>query len=235
MGGVTTVVTVLVINTRVLNADAAAKTIIVGDATNILPGMSVTLTTVNPPAPLTADMTKETATVYKVSGTLVYLSQYTQPPFVSGKTTLLVQNDPPLTSMLPSSPLALRTTPYRIIRGPRPIAGEDGLTLPTSVGIQLAATPTAAQYDPPHATTSTASLPWCDILFSPAGAVVGQGAGNNKIILWVRDVSQQSNIDNNPVLISIYTRSGLIAAHPVDVTPGGDPYSFTVDGKSSEE
>jgi len=170
---------------------------------------------------------QETATVYGIMGPTLTVSRCTQ----TAK-SFPVQNDPPL-----SFPAGC---PYRIIRSPRVVAGEDGLTLPVGVAIQLNATATAT-YDPPVSsppptvTPAPAGTVWCDILFSPSGAVVGSAAGSDKIILWVRDVTQPNVTDNNPLLVCIYTRSGLIAAHPVDVTPGGNPYSFTVDGKSSGE
>ena len=86
-------------------------------------------------------------------------------------------------------------------------------------------------YDPPLAPSGA----YFDILFSPSGAVVGAGTANDKIVLWVRDVTQPTPVENHPVLVCIYTRSGLIASHDVDVSAGGNPYSFTADGKPSEE
>jgi len=61
-----------------------------------------------------------------------------------------------------------------------------------------------------------------DILFSPRGEVITQGLTADKIILWVRDVTQDGGINlNNPLpagdhsLIVVYTHTGLIAAHQV--------------------
>ena len=75
--------------------------------------------------------------------------------------------------------------------------------------------------------------PGIDILFSPSGAVIGPGAANSKIIFWVRDTTLPNITDGEPTLICIYTRSGALAAHPVDVNNTTNPYSFTEDGRSS--
>jgi prepilin-type N-terminal cleavage/methylation domain-containing protein len=193
-------------------------TIPLGFSAAISIGMSLTLGSGN---------TQETATVIgKSDGTSATTLTLMAPHNQTGM-GFAVQNDPPL--VFPAG------CPYRIIRGPRPVAGEDGLTLPVDVAIQLKVVtdPTKPNYDPP--VTVTSGTAYYDILFAPSGAVIGGAAANDKIVCWVRDVSQSSVIDNNPVLVAIYTRSGMIAAHPVDVTPGGDLYSFTVDGRSSGE
>jgi prepilin-type N-terminal cleavage/methylation domain-containing protein len=138
-----------------------------------------------------------------------------------------VQSDPPL--VIPQS-----GAPYRIIRQPR-VTGEDPLTLPVNVAVDLARTgmPTtpaypspATTYDPPVDASGNIS-----ILFAPSGAVIGSGAANDKIIFWVRDISQPSPLDNFPVLVCVYTRSGTIAAQPVNPDVGGNYFLFTVDGK----
>ena len=39
---------------------------------------------------------------------------------------------------------------------------------------------------------------------------------------------------NDPTLVCIYPRTGLIAAHPVDIANlGTNPYTFTVSGRRS--
>jgi hypothetical protein len=194
---------------------------------NVLPGMSLTLGT---------GATQETVMVIShPTGSPVYtVSTCNQAP--PPAPDFMVRNDPPL--YCPTFPSGF---PYRIMRSPRVVAGEDGLTLPVDVAIQLGAATGATAYDPPVSSPSSsigvAALPgqvWHDIMFSPSGAIVGSGAANDKIILWVRDVTQPNVTDNSPILVCVYTRSGLIAAHPVDVS-GPSPYSFTVDGKSSGE
>ena len=201
-------------------------TITVPGGTSVSPGMSLSLGT---------GPTQESALVMAASGPTVVLRSCLQP----AKTTFLVQNDPPLA--IPAN------CPYRIVRGPRVVAGEDALTLPVDVAIQLGASvlmpngsALSSTYDPPLSSPAGGG-PWYDILFSPSGAVVGSAASNDKIVLWVRDVTQFNTAGapdvtaNSPLLVCVYTRSGLLAAHSVDVTPGGNPYSFTVDGRSSGE
>jgi prepilin-type N-terminal cleavage/methylation domain-containing protein len=129
--------------------------------------------------------------------------------------------------------------PYRILRQPRPVAGEPLLQLPQGVVLDLnpgksANVPTRRVSDvfsptgqPTHWTD------FSEIVFSPSGGVIGAASGNKPIILWVRDAAQDDNdpAKANPTLIAIYPRSGLIAAHPV--APGADPYQYARDGHSS--
>jgi prepilin-type N-terminal cleavage/methylation domain-containing protein len=109
--------------------------------------------------------------------------------------------------------------PFRIIRQPRPLPGEQALQLPQDVIIDLAASlnvPTRGNFR--------------EILFSPSGAVIGQGTGNTPIALLLRDVTQDPNTGDQ-ALIVIYPRTGLIANQPVAV--GTDPFLFVRDGRSS--
>jgi prepilin-type N-terminal cleavage/methylation domain-containing protein len=131
---------------------------------------------------------------------------------------------------------------YRIIRAPR-VLGEDTLRLPQDVAIDLGVDQNP---DPTQPTAGESYIPRSapvDILFGPSGQVVGSAAGYDKIILWVRDYSlAQPPVSNttSPVwslegdhsLITLYTRSGLVAAYPPDVN-GPTYYTFTQDGKSS--
>jgi hypothetical protein len=102
------------------------------------------------------------------------------------------------------------TKNYRIIRGPRIVAGEQGLQLPQDVAIDLSLSRLPATY-------STFSPSYVDILFSPTGPVVGSGAVTDKIILFVRDVTK-TGLQGDLTLLTINCRSGLIAAQPVDMT-----------------
>ncbi|VTR98768.1 prepilin-type N-terminal cleavage/methylation domain-containing protein [Tuwongella immobilis] len=98
---------------------------------------------------------------------------------------------------------------FQFIRALRPMVGEDPLTLPKGVFINMA----------------TSQMPARDIVFSPSGQLVGQSLG--RTIIWVQDEEDSGP----PTLICIYGRTGQIAAHPV--SSSGDPYEFTRDGKSS--
>ncbi len=73
-----------------------------------------------------------------------------------------------------------------------------------------------------------------EILFAPGGGVTGQGTttGGN-IVLWLRDVTKDNaSMEGSPLLVSIHTRTGLVAVHPVNIA-GPDFYAFTKDGRSS--
>jgi hypothetical protein len=134
---------------------------------------------------------------------------------------------------------------YRLYRKAQPIAGEPILQMPRDIAIDISSGPTGTSHTWyriwPDVSYGNQPL---DILFDQTGQVIGTtGRAANRISLWVRDVSLgDPGPDKLPpgdnVLITIYTRSGLIASHPVDdtkLTPGTNwnPFSFTQDGKSS--
>jgi prepilin-type N-terminal cleavage/methylation domain-containing protein len=152
-------------------------------------------------------------------------------PPITNDTLTLVQHQPPLP---PVAPMSSFTGDYRIIRAPR-VSGEDPLEMPVDVGIDLS--PKGQGYDLPAPLTGSPAVtggpPWFDVLFAPSGAVVGDGAAFDKIVFWVRDLTQANATDNEPQLVCVYTRSGAIAVHPVDVS-GGNFYTFTADGRSSD-
>ena len=94
------------------------------------------------------------------------------------------------------------------------------------------------------ATANTGGANPFDILFSPAGQVIGtEGNLGSRICLWVRDISlgDPSPAQMPPgynTLITIYTRTGNVAAHdinPTYLTPGANwnPFQFTQDGLTS--
>jgi len=125
---------------------------------------------------------------------------------------------------------------YRFIRQPKPLVGEEPLKLPDGVVIDLRTYPLGVM-------PTKGVRPPLDILFAPSGAVVvGNGyidngtfktvSANGKIVLHVRDEEGAGA----STLMTIYTRNGLIAAHPPNTNPaidGGDFYGNTTDGKSS--
>jgi prepilin-type N-terminal cleavage/methylation domain-containing protein len=145
-----------------------------------------------------------------------------------------------LTAMPP--PPNVTTTNYRIIRQPRPI-GDDQLEMPINIAIDLtpryiqgtihSASPVPGPWDLP---TPTATTPWLDILFSPDGKVMSTPTNNlavyDKIILWVRDLTVPDGA-NDPTLVVIYPRTGLIASYDVDSSNTNlqtAPYTFTTTG-----
>jgi hypothetical protein len=152
---------------------------------------------------------------------------------------------------------------YQIIRQPRLMVGEPTLPLPRDVIIDLdpASDGSSAWINP---TTGYAvpgyksGLPY-DILFSERGQVIigsAQGGQDGKIILRVRNSDRPPNQNMNlpgvdvvydwgdQFLVTIYTRTGLIATHPLcldlNSAPNpplmpflADPYKFTRDQQTS--
>jgi prepilin-type N-terminal cleavage/methylation domain-containing protein len=70
-----------------------------------------------------------------------------------------------------------------------------------------------------------------DVVFAPSGSVTRAGGQSGKIILWMRDVTQDTPNPGTMFFVVIYTRTGTIAVHPV--AGSGNPYSFATDGKDS--
>jgi len=128
------------------------------------------------------------------------------------------------------------------------------LQLPKDIAIDLTndATlttgPTWYRMFPPSANTG-GKYPF-DILFSPAGQVIGnEGNLGARICLWVRDVSLPYSGDPTQMppgynaLITVYTRTGHVTSHPIDPTglapntsqfPNQwNPFRFTQDGLTS--
>jgi prepilin-type N-terminal cleavage/methylation domain-containing protein len=148
------------------------------------------------------------------------------------------------------------TESYRILRKNRPMPGEPVLTLPKDVGIDVSR---AATINPmtnlpdwyrlfPPTGNSLQPGPF-DILFDPSGRVIGpESTLGSRICLWVRDISKDFGPtqmpDGDNTLITIYTRTGQISAHPIDPSgipttnppyaPGQwNPFRFTQDARSS--
>ena len=111
----------------------------------------------------------------------------------------------------------------RVESGPRVWKGETPLLLPQDIVIDI-----KRCYPPPSAAGSP------DILFAPSGRVLGALGAQDRVVLWVRDVTLDSPYQNNPVLVSIHARTGFIAVHPVDISnPGVSDFNFTKDGRLS--
>jgi hypothetical protein len=142
------------------------------------------------------------------------------------------------------------TPQYRIIRQPRPLPGEDTLSLPQDVAIDLALTglgSTNIQGIQPNIqsggggnTILYSQNTTLDILFDSNGNVVGQAAAFDKIVLWVRDVTLAAPTAGSPgegdqSLITIYCRTNGLAGTLANFDSsigGGDWYYFTRDGRS---
>jgi hypothetical protein len=135
--------------------------------------------------------------------------------------------------------------------------GEPLLTFPRDVGIDISRGPGVNPTDPnstptwhrlfPPTGNSGGANPF-DILFEPSGRVIGaESTLGSRICLWVRDISSNAAStqlpDGDNSLITIYTRTGQISAHPIDPTGlventlanqnNWNPFRFTQDGRSS--
>jgi prepilin-type N-terminal cleavage/methylation domain-containing protein len=132
--------------------------------------------------------------------------------------TLTLASTPP---NLASPPVAIAQ--WRVIRQPRVLKGETPLLLPQDVAVDL------TKCYPPQSPAGSS-----DILFASSGRVLGALGSQDRVVLWVRDVTRDTPYDNNPVLVSIHARTGFIAVHPVDVSnsPASD-FNFTLDGRLS--
>lgn len=128
------------------------------------------------------------------------------------------------------------TSEYRIIRQPR-VASDEALAMPEGIIIDFK---TNADYGTAMVANrlSDGSVESYDVVFGPAGNIIGSQMGTPSVLLWVRDGAL--NLDEGePTLITIYSRTGAIEAHPVNFTgfgppgSGWDPYTFTRDGRSS--
>jgi hypothetical protein len=129
------------------------------------------------------------------------------------------------TLVLASSPGSIPggTTQYRIIRSPRILAGEQTLQLPQDVAIDTTTNTTFGNTLPLNSGTNS-----YDIVFSPSGNVIGANTYSDRLILWVRDVTQDTPkigaantplIQNTPgdqTLVVVFVRGGFIAAYQVD-------------------
>lgn len=169
----------------------------------------------------------------RVRAVLTHLPSTPGPPIA--RTTLELWSSP----LPPGTPSPKMSNGYKIIRQPRVLGGEAPLQLPADTVIDFTpitpAVPPSTPAGPPLSTVpgymASPGVFYDEILFSPSGEVIGQGTGNHTVVLWVRDVTLDSPFEGTPVLVTVYVRTGLVAAHPV--APGSDPYRFTRDGGSS--
>jgi prepilin-type N-terminal cleavage/methylation domain-containing protein len=158
----------------------------------------------------------------------------------SQRSTLLLDRSIDGTDVAP----LLLTDGFRVIRSPRPLAGEPALDLHKDVYIDFAncypcpvplndpntglPVPSGS---PPYGSIYTAYQPWSptgsiDILFNSNGLVANSTTG--QLIVAVRHVDRP----NDMIFVVIYTRTGKVTAVPVFDAPNQDPYGFARDGRS---
>jgi len=107
---------------------------------------------------------------------------------------------------------------YRIIRQPRPIAGEKPLQFPEGAVLDLRST-----------RLSSTGMTF-DILFTPRSNVVGTSAGQDMIFLWIHDA--RAGLLDNQVLVTVYPKTGAVLVFPVDLN-GPDMYSQARTGRAA--
>jgi prepilin-type N-terminal cleavage/methylation domain-containing protein len=142
-------------------------------------------------------------------------------------TTTLVLLYPEITaSNLPPTPI----TNYTITRQPRPVAGEAILQLPDDVTVD-------PNLSVPSITNVIATGTTYDIMFTPSGPLTGPlGDSNGKIILWVRDFTQDQDQPGQQELVTVFARTGRIGGFQVNTDPsvgGGSPYVYVLDPRNS--
>jgi prepilin-type N-terminal cleavage/methylation domain-containing protein len=128
---------------------------------------------------------------------------------------------------------------FRFVRAVRPMAGEDVLQLPKDMIIDLSpltpgpsSLPGIPAASMPGPGNSAGGFDGYDIVFSPRGVIQGSNGSAGKVILRVRNASR-SPTDGDQLYVTVYTATGLIATHPVNLTNSPNWYSFTQDGNSS--
>lgn len=134
------------------------------------------------------------------------------------------------------------TSTFGFLRQARPVFGEEPLVVPEGIAIDLVNSqiqPVTGNYD---------------VVFSPNGEVQNS-ASTGRIVLWVRNPEASANpraggdVRANYLqagemsLVTVYSRTGAVAVHPVllpppnpaetDPVPGHDPFQYTRDGIAS--
>lgn len=150
---------------------------------------------------------------------------------VQGTLLTLRAEDGTPSNVVPGGSIPLDAdTRYQIIRQARPLTGEPPLAMPRDVVVDLGIDPATTQS---RSVLPGLGLPdQLDILFSQRGQVMGGNANGGKIILRVRQGDKPDNYGEQ-IYIVIHTRTGLITAHPVNLTDPLDPFKFTRDAKDS--
>jgi type II secretory pathway pseudopilin PulG len=136
------------------------------------------------------------------------------------------------------SPIAnLSSDKFRFVRQPRPLQGEPNLQLPRDMIVDLSLPPSEGGSILPGRQIAPPPPDRYDIIFTPRGSLQGTNALTGKIVLRIRNATRDTR-DGDQTLIVIYTRSGVIAAHPLNLNTDAlgnlvDPYLFIRDGQTS--
>lgn len=131
----------------------------------------------------------------------------------------------------------LSSDKFRFVRQPRPLQGEQVMQLPRDMVIDLQLPRAEGGTILPGREMAPPPPDWRDIIFSPRGSLQGTNSLTGKIVLRIRNSTRDVR-DGDQTFIVIYTRSGVIAAHPVNLDTDAmgnllDPYLFLRDGQTS--
>ncbi len=158
------------------------------------------------------------------------------PQWVNDNRLAYFVSNPPASYPAPSpAPPVVDPVPrlsYRILRGPRPMIGQQPINLPSDVVIDI-----PGYANMPHPPQSSVAVPTdsqtgqLDILFAPSGKVLRDAGTTGKVVFWVWD-STGNPMAQEQTLVVIYTRTGMVASQPVNVG-GVDPYFYIKDGRAS--
>jgi prepilin-type N-terminal cleavage/methylation domain-containing protein len=156
---------------------------------------------------------------------------------VSDNLTLMSQLPVNLLAPSPANPVAFfqNGLPFRILRGPRVMIGQQAVNLPNEVAVD---SPLVTGHPPAQFSgqtqwslvTQDSQTKQIDILFSPSGKVLRDAGSAGKVVLWIYDNSVPDGGQQN--LVVVYTRAGIVASHPAAVN-SSDPWQFIRDGRSS--
>jgi prepilin-type N-terminal cleavage/methylation domain-containing protein len=180
-----------------------------------------------------------------ISDNLTLLSLLPANLLVSGaqfdsRLTYFVSNppSPPYVPPTPPQPPIVDSAPrlpYRILRGPRVMVGQQPVSLPDNIVVDssLSAAHPPAQFAGQNQwslVTPDGQTGQVDIVFSPSGKVLRDAGTSGKAILWVYDSSDPTG--GAQALVAVYTRTGIIAAQPAALNTN-NPWVFVLDGRSS--
>ncbi len=134
---------------------------------------------------------------------------------------------------------------FRVARGPRPMVGQQPINLPADIVVDYPSIANNFPHAPGAPFAAGGTLPLAvdsqtqqfDILFAPSGKVLRDLGRQGKVVLWIYDNSDPTG--GAMSLVAVYTRTGIIAAHPVNLTAVNpatntiDPYFYITDGRAS--
>lgn len=152
---------------------------------------------------------------------------------------------PPPGNLLP--PVIGGPGPYRIIRQPRKLLGEEDLNMPDGTAIIL----NQSNLLPRIVSSGAVTAQYFEIMFSPAGSVISRATqttavgtvGQDKLYFWLADTNSTPVTavlptgGQPPVLLTVQISSGLIGIYPVNTISNAqgvvDPYLLAKTGRSS--